>query len=137
MSRFVLDCSVVLAWCFEDEGGRYAERVLESLTEDEAVVPAIWPLEVANALLVAERRKRIKQADSVRFVSLLRNLPIEIDGETATRAMGDTMAIARREMLSAYDAAYLELSMRCGAPLATLDKAMKKAMKRLGATLFG
>ena len=137
MSRFVLDCSVVLAWCFEDEGGRYAERVLESLTEDEAVVPAFWPLEVVNALLVAERGKRVKEADSVRFVSLLRSLPIEIDGETATRAMGETMAIARRETLSAYDAAYLELAMRRGVPLATLDKTLKKATKRVGATLFG
>ena len=128
---------MVLAWCFEDEGGRYAERVLASLTQGEAVVPAIWPLEVVNALLVAERGKRVKEADSVRFVSLLRSLPIEIDGETATRAMGETMAIARRETLSAYDAAYLELAMRRGVPLATLDKTLKKATKRVGATLFG
>lgn len=132
MSALVLDCSVAMAWCFEDEGGAYADRVLGRLDEHEAAVPAIWPLEVANALLVAERRKRLSHADATRFVSLVQALPIEIDGQTASRALSDTMALARREALSSYDAAYLELAMRLELPLATIDKALKKAARRIG-----
>ena len=136
MSALVLDCSVVMAWCFEDESGAYADRVLRHLGGQDAAVPAIWPLEVANALLVAERRKRLTQADAARFTSLVRALPIEIDGQTASRALSDTMALARRETLSSCDAAYLELAMRLGLPLATIDKALKKTARRIGVEIF-
>jgi len=74
-ARFVVDNSVVMSWCFEDEGDGYAESVLESLEVGEAFVPAIWPLEVGNVLLVAERKGRLGQASVVRFLSLLVALP--------------------------------------------------------------
>lgn len=136
MKGLVLDCSVVLAWCFEDESSRYADRVLAHLETGEAHVPTIWPLEVANALLVAERRKRLAEADAGRFVSLLEGLPIAVDSDTPNQAFGPTMRLARSAGLSAYDAAYLELAMRRGLPIATLDAKLKKAAKRLSAKLF-
>ncbi len=121
MKPFVLDCSVAMAWCFEDEAAGYADRVLKKLATREAVVPAIWPLEVANVLLVGERRKRLTKADSSRFLELLQGLPIAIDLQAASRAFGDIMSVARSLTISAYDASYVELAMRVGLHLATLD----------------
>ena len=77
--NLVLDASVVLAWCFEDDTSDYASRVLDSLRESEAVVPGLWALEVANGLVTAERRGRIDASDSARFVDLVLSLPIAID----------------------------------------------------------
>ena len=78
-ARFVVDNSVVMSWCFEDEGNIYADAVLESLESREAFVPTIWPLEVGNVLLVAERKKRLTQAAVVRFLALLGGLPITVE----------------------------------------------------------
>lgn len=136
MKGIVLDCSVVMAWCFEDEASRYADRVLAHLEAGEAFVPTIWSLEVANALLVAERRKRMAETDTGRFVALLGGLPIAVDSDTPTQALGATMRLARNEKLSSYDAAYLELATRRGLPLATLDAKLKRAAKRLSAGVF-
>ncbi len=127
----VLDCSVVMAWCFDEVGSAYAEKVVARFRDDRAFVPLIWPLEVANSLLVAERRKRITRADNARFVELIRTMPVELDPETGSRALGDTLPLARRTNLSAYDAAYLELAVRRALPLATLDAPLKKAARRL------
>lgn len=132
MKRFVVDCSVVMAWCFEDEASDYADSILEKLALAEAIVPTLWSLEVANVLLAGERRKRLKEADSRRFLELLKSLPIATDTETSERAFRETLSVAREQGLSSYDAAYLELAMRNGIPLATQDQALRKAAKRCG-----
>jgi len=76
---FVVDNSVVMSWCFKDESNHYADAVLNRLTKATAVVPSIWPLDVVNVLLVAERQKRLSDADSMRFLTLLSQLPIRVD----------------------------------------------------------
>ncbi len=132
MTGFVLDCSVAMAWCFEDETTPYSDAVLQDFEDADAVVPSIWPLEMANVLLVAERRKRISKAQSRRFIELLQTLPIAVDDVSVARAWDGVLSLAREQQLSAYDAAYLELAMREGLPIATLDNALRKAAKRCG-----
>ena len=121
-ATFVLDNSISMAWCFQDEGNEKTDRILDSLVTSTAYVPFIWPLEVCNVLLVAERKNRIGEADSARFISLLSELPIIIEQETPDRIMKDIVALARNHRLSSYDASYLDLAMRKGLPLATQDK---------------
>lgn len=136
MKRFVVDCSVVMAWCFEDEADGYTDSVLDLLVDSEAIVPSIWLLEVANVLLVAERRKRLTEADSLQFVRLLNELPIAVDQETSERALSEILFIGRQQGLSSYDAAYLELAMREGAALATRDNGLKKVAEKCGVKLI-
>jgi predicted nucleic acid-binding protein len=131
----VLDASVALGWCFEDEGPG-SIMVLQALRTDEAIVPSIWPLEVGNALLVGERRGRLTSADARRFVELLRGLPITLDLETGDRGLADVLAVARERGLTTYDAAYLELAMRLGIPLATADERLVAAAAAEGVALF-
>ena len=128
---FVADNSVVMAWCFQDEANEYADSVLDRLSNAEAFVPSIWPLEVVNVLLVAERKKRIPEADSVRFPTLLAQLPIVVEHERPDRVMRDLLALGRASRLSSYDASYLELAMSKGLPLATLDETLINAAKTL------
>lgn len=136
MSRFILDCSVAMAWCFEDEADGYADAVLDGLVEGTAVVPSHWRLEVANVLLVAQRRGRLKEADSTRFLELLGALPIEVDSETGARAFGAILSLGREHGLSSYDAAYLELAMRDSVPLASLDQRLGLAAEGAGVALL-
>jgi len=126
---FVVDNSVVMAWCFNDQADPYADAVLERLEETSATVPSLWPLEVVNVLLAAERRKLLSPADSERFVRLLAQLPIIIELDCPPSLMKDLLGLGRGHKLSSYDAAYLELSIRKGLPLATLDKSLRKAAK--------
>ena len=132
---FVVDASVALAWCFEDEATPYTESALDRLQQTEAVVPAIWPLEVANVLLTAERRQRLTEAQTARLAQLLRGLPITIDTEGLTQALGSTLSLGREYGLSAYDTSYLELAMRQGLALATQDAALREAAARAGVPL--
>ena len=134
--RLVLDCSVALCWYFRDEADPYADGVATKLTSTEAVVPSLWPLEVANAVLMGEQRNRSTQADAQRWIAVLETLPITLDGETAAHAWNDTLKLARAQNLSAYDAAYLELALRRGLPLATLDAELKAAAQAVGVPLF-
>jgi predicted nucleic acid-binding protein len=136
MADFVVDNSIVMAWCFADEESAYADSVLAELENMTAAVPAVWPLEVGNVLMVAERRKRLGKADSIRFLELLYELPIEFMQETPRRMTGEIIALAREQNLSTYDASYLDLAMRKGLPLATLDKALKQAAKKCGVVFF-
>lgn len=129
---FVLDNSVTMSWCFPDEHDSYAQDVLKTIPGVAAVVPTLWPLEVANILLVGERRGRISQADSATFIGLLEGLPIRIDDETSEHAMKASLSLARAQNLSVYDASYLELALRCGLPIATLDAKLKAAAAALG-----
>ena len=135
--RLVLDGSIALAWCFPDEQAPYPQSVLSALGgKAEAVVPALWPLEVANALLMCERRKRSSQTDTVAWMGFLSALPITVDTEAAKRAFGDITNLARTHRLTVDDAAYLELAMRLGIALATLDGELKAAAKAVGVALY-
>lgn len=136
MRTLVIDSSVTMAWCFEDENSALADAVLDSLSDTEAWVPSLWPIEVANVLLVAERRERITPAGSARFVQLLAGLPILIDDSAHERALGPVLSTGRELGVSAYDATYLELAMRLGAELATADERMREACRRSGVPLF-
>ena len=133
---FVMDNSVVMAWCFQDEAEEYADSVLDHLSDTKAFVPSIWPLEVVNVLLVAERRKRITEADSVHFLTLLALLPIFVEHERPERVMKDLLALGRANTLSSYDASYLELAMRKGIPLATLDERLISAAKTVNVPIL-
>jgi predicted nucleic acid-binding protein len=136
MSVLVLDCSVTMAWCFEDECDPLADAVLDVVGDMEVWVPSLWPIEVANVLLVAERRKRLKSADSARFIELLARLPIQVDGAGHERALGPVIAKGRELGLSAYDASYVDLAERRGATLATRDKKLMKVCRGAGIDLF-
>lgn len=132
MSGLVLDASAVLAWCFEDEAGPDTDALIDRVAVAGALVPALWPLEVANALVVAERRGRITCGDSLAFIAMIEELPITVDAGTAARAFHETIALARDHALSSYDAAYLELAIRARLPLATGDGSLRQAAIRHG-----
>ena len=134
--RFVLDNSIVMSWCFQDEASKYADAALDALETSEGIVPSIWPLEVANVLLVAERKSRLSRADTARFVSLVRSLPILVEDETPDRILGEILALAREYGLSSYDASYLDLAIRTSLPIATLDRDLRKAARRCGVPLW-
>jgi predicted nucleic acid-binding protein len=136
LSQVVVDASIALAWCFPDETSDYADAVLVSLEGKTLLVPSIWSLEIANAVLVGERRKRLGRLEIKQFTSLLENLSIVQDVRPVASLVNDVLPMARTHSLSAYDAAYLELSVRGSAPLATLDEKLHKAAKRIGVTIF-
>jgi len=131
LNRFVLDASTALSWCFEDEHVHSADRILDTVASSEVLVPAFWPMEVGNALLAGERRKRITPAGISRSMELLGRLGIQIDNAPMLTTVAEWITLARAERLAVYDAAYLALAMREGIPLATLDRAMVRAAGRL------
>lgn len=132
----MVDASTVLAWCFPDESSEYADAVLVALEGKTILVPSVWPLEIANALLVGERTKRLRQREIQRFTALLEGLPLARDSQTIGEHIGNVLPIAREYGLSAYGAAYLELSVRYEAPLATLDGKLQKAAQNAGVSVF-
>lgn len=129
VEHFVVDNSIIMSWCFKDGTNDYAEIVLSRLTEATAIVPSIWPLEVVNVLLVAERQKRLSESDSVRFITLLSQLPIVVEYEQP-EMMKELLSLARANGLSSYDASYLDLAMRNGFSIATLDNKLINAAKK-------
>lgn len=135
VEHFVVDNSVVMSWCFKDETSNYASIVLNTLTEAVAVVPSIWPLEVVNVLLVAERQKRLSESDSVRFITLLSQLPILVEYERP-EMMKELLALARANHLSSYDASYLDLAIRNGFPIATLDNRLIEAARKIDVPIY-
>lgn len=128
----MLDCSLVFAWFFADESNVYADSVAAGLAHSEALVPSLWTLEVANTIVIGERRGRSTVAQATAFLSRLSSLPITVDEHTSLVAWSGALPLARENQLSAYDAAYLELAIREGLPIATLDERLKKAAKALG-----
>ena len=136
VAEFVLDGSLALAWYFKDEADPYADAVAARFPASRATVPVIWPLEVANAVLMGERRKRSTEAQAAKWLGYLGSLPKAVDDETNHRAWGDVLSLARAQRLSAYDAAYLELALRRGLPLATLDDKLKTAASAVGVPAF-
>jgi predicted nucleic acid-binding protein len=136
---FVLDASVTLLWLAPNTnpaGVAYASAALKTLQESQALVPTLWPLEVGNVIARLEAKNIVTEADSQRFIALLRQLDIMTDAATADHALGDTLNLARRYKLSVYDAAYLELALRTSHPLATLDADLARTASLAGVPIF-
>jgi predicted nucleic acid-binding protein len=133
---FVLDASVALAWSFVEERTAPVMDLLDRVTREGAAAPQIWPLEVLNALLAAERRGRVTTAGRRERLGLLRGLRVAIDSETAAQVWSGIGSLAEAHGLTAYDAAYLELAIRLGTPLATSDKKLATAAATLKVPLL-
>lgn len=129
---FVVDASVTLSWCFADEATPYTRRVLAALETTYAVVPALWPIEVANALANGERRNRVTREGSEAFLETLRRLPIPVERREALWLCHAVLRLAREHGVTAYDAAYLELAKREQLHLATLDQDLREACRAIG-----
>jgi predicted nucleic acid-binding protein len=132
----VLDASIMLSWYFEDEGDE-AEPLIMDLSESRAVVPVHWVAEVANGVLVGERRGRSSPNQIAGLLALLDNCEIEVDGEGAGEAIVRILPLARAHRLTVYDAMYLELAERRGLPLATLDHELARAARFAGLEVLG
>jgi len=136
LSKVVVDASVALAWCFPDESNRYADAVLVALAAHQLVEPTIWSMEIANAISVGERRARIHESEIRRFLELLGGLNVIEDARRIPEVFNDVLPLARKHAIAVYDAAYLEVAIRHGAPLATLDKALERAARATGIPSF-
>lgn len=130
----VLDSSVTLAWCFEDEGTTRVEAVMQQVAEEGAVVPGLWRYEVANGLQMAVRRKRIEPGYRDRALALLADFDIRVDSGCEALAWTATLELAARYDLTVYDGAFLELAQRRRVPLATMDAALARAAGLAGVT---
>lgn len=137
MTDWVLDCSMALAWGLPDEGAKAADAFLAGLPRRSVLhVPALWWYEVSNALVVAQRRRRLSEADAVRLMELFARLPLRTDLDLAPVILLRLRALASEHGLSAYDAAYLELAQRLGLALATLDRRLSDAARRAAVRVF-
>jgi len=133
----VLDASLTLSWCFEDEATPATDELLDIVAQSGAAVPPLWRIEVANGLQAAIRRKRIDAAYRDASIADLRQLPIAIDGESDERVWTTTLWLSDQSGLTIYDACYLELAQRRNLPLATLDQELRAAAQTLGLVLLG
>ncbi|MDQ3779528.1 MAG: type II toxin-antitoxin system VapC family toxin [Chloroflexota bacterium] len=133
---FVLDASMAMAWCFDDERTDVSEAVLLALSDDEAIVPAVWSSEVTNATLRGLRRNRLTPTQVLSFLRTLDQLVIIYSDPLRAGMIPHLLKVARDHELSAYDAAYLELAERLGLPLATLDVRLRAAAAQAGVPLF-
>jgi predicted nucleic acid-binding protein len=127
---------MALAWCFPDEANATADGILFALKSRTVMVPAIWSLEIANAVLVAEKRGRLKPPQVQRFLELLAGMNIGERSQSVADAVRNLLPLAHQHGLTAYDAAYLDLAMRQGAPLATFDGRLQKACRAAGIEIF-
>jgi predicted nucleic acid-binding protein len=133
----VLDSSVTVAWLYREEKKQIADEIFAILIDTGAWVPSLWYLEVANVLQTGIRRQRHGADFRERIFSDLLRLPIRVDAETHQQAWGETAHFAERHRLTTYDAAYLELAIRRGMPLATFDEDLRKAAASEGIELLG
>ena len=137
--RLVLDASMALAWIFERaalEEAALANHLLDVFLEHEVWVPRLWHTEVANALLVAERREVITSARTHDFLERLARLPVKTDERSGLSHQETVLQLAREHQLSAYDATYLELTLRLQATLATFDRKLALATKQADGATF-
>jgi predicted nucleic acid-binding protein len=134
---FVVDSSMALSWCFEDERTPATQALLERVGESGAAAPQHWPLEVLNGLMMAERRQRVDAPRRRQLADFLRDLPITLDPDTTIQVWGTTQGLAERFRLTVYDAAYLELAHRKRLSLASLDQDLSKAATALGVPVLG
>lgn len=123
----MLDCSVALAWCFEDETSDYSESVLNHVRRRGALVPPLWPLEVTNGLLSAVRKDRISLDGATDFLELFSHLPIRIVSIPSEENLSAVFSLSLENTLSTYDGCYLYLSIKQKIQLATLDKELERA----------
>ena len=135
MRGIVCDCSVTAAWCLRDESNPQADGVLSLATEAEFLVPSIWAFEMANVLVAAERRGRIQPGDSEKALAAMRRLPLRVVAADAALPLR-LLTLSRSSGLSAYDAAYLQLALDEGLPLATLDRELIAAAGDAGVALI-
>jgi predicted nucleic acid-binding protein len=136
MATFIADASVVLPWCFPDEADSWTDSLLDRLRGgDRIAVPAHWPTEISNGLLMGLRRKRILPGRPELFWDDLAVLPIAVEPPLTLQQAKDVLALCQRRGLTVYDAAYLELAMRRGLPLATQDSDLLKASQAEGVSL--
>lgn len=131
----VLDASLVLSWALPDEASLYSDAVLHRVAKSGALTPALWLHEIANGLLMAQRRGRCTTAQRMAFIEELLRLPVEVESSSARTVLDSQVALAERYALTAYDAAYLDLALRRNLPLATQDKAMKSAAGKAGVAI--
>lgn len=131
----VIDASVALALCLKDEDSAYARTIAARLSYEDATAPEVWPVEVANGLVVAERRNRLLRTELPRVSGFLLALPVRVDDGSLDRALSAVLDLAGRYTLSAYDASYLELARRTSLPLATLDGRLRRAAEAEGVPL--
>lgn len=139
--KFVLDASVTLSWLLRDTGARdeaYPLEVLNALRDPNiaATVPMTWGLEIANVIACSESKELVSAAQSGSFIALLEGIPIDVDADTFAHVLSDTLQLSRRYRLSSYDASYLELALRSGAPIATLDDDLRRAATKAGVKFF-
>ncbi len=135
--RFVLDASIALAWCFDDEATRFTDRVLDLVADaDEVLVPALWPFEVVHVLLAAERKNRITVAQTTAFLKRLSVFPIRVDPPQIPRVFEGVFSVMRPTNLTIHDAAYLELALRTDLPFATFDSKLQRAAAQVGVVLI-
>jgi predicted nucleic acid-binding protein len=133
---FVLDASLTLAWGFDEAETDYTRAVLEQVLEHVVIAPSVWPLEVANAAVIAARRRRIGDGEVPALIELVRGLDVEVDGQAHRVAFDALVSLAQEYGLTSYDAAYLEVALRVGAPLATVDAGLARAARAAGVQLF-
>lgn len=133
---WIADCSMAMAWCFEDEANLRTEALLDRTESEAVIVPLHWPLEVTNVLRTAARKGRLTEAQAAKKAAALMSLPIRYDSLTHQLAFTTTYALARKHKLTIYDAAYLELALRLGAALATNDQELINVAPKVGVTLL-
>ncbi|MCX7314313.1 MAG: type II toxin-antitoxin system VapC family toxin [Alphaproteobacteria bacterium] len=136
MAAVVLDCSAALSWFMPDEDEPNARELRTLVTDSGAVVPMLWPIEMGNIFVMAVRSGRISASDRAAAIAALGELPIEIDSETLTMIWTDTMVLADQHRLTVYDACYLDLAHRRHLPLATRDKELRAAARKLGVPIL-
>ncbi|MEY3235756.1 type II toxin-antitoxin system VapC family toxin [Aquidulcibacter sp.] len=132
MKALILDCSLAMAWCFEDEASPEADAVLDRVRDGGAIVPALWYWEVGNVMTMAQSRGRLNESECAIRLALLAALPIKTDDVGVAKAWHETLSLAKSHGISVYDAAYLELALRQGGELATKDKALDAVANKLG-----
>jgi predicted nucleic acid-binding protein len=137
MATFVADASVTLPWCFQDEATAWTDSLPDRLLEgDRIAVPAHWPTEISNGLLMGLRRKRIQPGRPELFWEQLAALPIDVEPPLTPDQAKTVLALCELRGLTVYDAAYLELAKRKGFPLATRDSDLLKASRLEGISLM-
>ena len=134
---FVLDCSVALTWCIPDEASPKTWDLLDRLQTEFALVPSLWFIEVTNVLAKTERRGRLSLTQIEDFLIELNFLNLEIDYESSERAFSHLLPLCRNHGLTSYDAVYLDLAIRTGLPLASLDKDLRACAQLHGIAVLG
>ncbi len=132
MKDFVVDNSVILSWVFKDENTKKSQELLNKLLKQNAYVPSLWPYELSNALFIAEKNGRIKEADSVSFISSLKDLSLFVENNSYDNITKDILAISREHKITVYDASYIELALRKNLDMASFDKKLNAVCRKIG-----